>query len=332
MICNTLRLLTSAVIAIHLAGCEKNTSKLNYHAAKQEIQLLNSLLIPTQSIEHNPIFPFSESYLKRRHVIYQRIDERTLTKSQRDEINYLKIQQRYPERYLPWPTHVNVLDVALQQNVSQEALANWFETLIQTLESAKQSNIYLSRVELDKLKGYVLNQPSGNLLMEYLRAYKPRSGIGLYQLPNGKEWYQSKLNFYYGEPLAPNVLLNKVQQALSKDNDKPVVGESFDLYKPAALQVLMQHCQQIEGLNWRDNYVNMPATLAQCELKLIPRTQRMLLALMEIDLGVHYQGWSYKQALITLQARVELTDEQASTLVENVALHPASVLVFLSHL
>ncbi|CAM3955466.1 hypothetical protein [Pseudoalteromonas byunsanensis] len=330
MICNILRLLISAVIAIHLAGCEKNTSVLDYHAAKQEVQLLNNLLVQTLPIEQNPTFPFSESYLHKRHEIYQHIDESALTKLQRDELDYLKIQQRYPARYFPWPAHVNVLDNALNQSVNDKALASWISGVVKRLEAAKESNLYLSRIELDKLKGYLSNQPVGNVLMEYLRDYKPRSGIGLYQLPNGKEWYQSKLNFYYGEPVAPNVLLNQVQYALSQDNAKPAVVDSFDIRGPLALKILTQHCEPVEGLSWLDGYVNVPATVAQCQLKLAPQRQRMLLTLMEIDIGIHYQGWSYKQAMVTLQTRLELTDEQASNFVENVALHPASVLVFLS--
>ncbi|MCF6435109.1 hypothetical protein [Pseudoalteromonas sp. MMG022] len=332
MISNFLRLLASVAIVIYLAGCEQRKPHLDYHAAQQELRVLNSLLLPSGLSVNNHIFPFSEAYLKLRHSAYQQLDETGLTSAQLQELNYLKIQERYPERYLPWPAQVNVISNAKQQGVDSASISQWMQLVVEKLESAKDSNIHLSRIELNRLKGYLAGQPEGQVLLNYLDDYKPRSGIGLYQLPNGKEWYQSKLNFYYGKPIAPNKLLTKLQQRLVTGGGTSANVLSFDESESVALSLIKRLCSPQRGLNWLDGYVNLPETLSSCQPKLSLHDQHALLALMEVDLGVHYQGWSYKQAKVTLQARIELTDQQALSLVENVVLHPASVLVFLASL
>ncbi|MBD1584244.1 hypothetical protein [Pseudoalteromonas sp. S16_S37] len=319
---------------VHLTGCEKAPvpEVISYQSAQQALQEINQALAPNQIERTLTVLPFTDEYLDRRHVIYQSLDKQALDKGQLDELNYLMIQERYPERYIMWPASVNVLKNALAKGFNEGDINNWFLHVIAKLEEAKESKIYLSRIELSRLKSYLSEQDKGNELTSYLDKYKPRSGIGLYQLPNGREWYQSKLNFYYTEALSPSSLLTQVQHRLADKfiNAQKSAEHLSDENLNYALSVLKTHCQELKpGLNWQDAYVNLPATLASCQLSLTAQEQALMLALMEVDLGVHYQGWSLKQATVTLQSRLELTDQQAYSLIEGVALHPASVLTFL---
>ncbi|NOU49623.1 hypothetical protein HG263_03580 [Pseudoalteromonas sp. JBTF-M23] len=305
---------------------------ISYQSAQQTMQEINQALMPKQADSPFTILPFTDDYLDRRHMIYQTLDDQVLDKGQLDELNYLKIQERYPERYIMWPASVNVLKNALLHGLNDDDIDNWLLNVIAKLEEAKESKIYLSRIELSRLNEYLAKQAKGSELVSYLDTYKPRSGIGLYQLPNGKEWYQSKLNFYYTEAVSPSNLLAQVQHQLADKfiNSREYAEHLTEENSNYALGMIKTRCQELKpGLNWLDDYVNLPATVANCQFTLTKQEQALLLALMEVDLGIHYQGWSLKQATVTLQSRLKLTEQQAYSLIEGVALHPASVITFL---
>ncbi|BBN82055.1 hypothetical protein PA25_20400 [Pseudoalteromonas sp. A25] len=319
-----------------ITGCDKprDFKSISYKSAQERMQETNQVLIPLpdKTASSSVVLPFTDKYLEKRHEVYNLVEEQALNNCQLDELNYLKIQERYPERYIMWPASVNVLDNAVSMDLNHDDINNWLQVFKAKLEEAQKSNIYLSRLELSRLKRYVSEQPVGGELLDYLMMYKPRNGIGLYQLPNGKEWYQSKLNFYYTKPVSPNSLLTQVQQRLaSKPISVKAALNSTELNY--ALEVIKAHCDTLKpGLNWVDDYINLPATVFDCQLNLAEVDKLIVLALMEVDLGVHYQGWSFKQAKVTLQSRLELTDEQAYKLIEGIALYPASILTFLPKL
>ena len=90
----------------------------------------------------------------------------------------------------------------------------WLKLTQDTLDSAKQSNLKLNKVELALLQRYVLSaigsseaQPALKshirAFSDYLASYKPRGSVGLRGLPNGTQWYQSKLNYFSGEVHSP---------------------------------------------------------------------------------------------------------------------------------
>ncbi|CAH9051332.1 hypothetical protein PSECIP111951_01537 [Pseudoalteromonas holothuriae] len=318
-------------VSLSLVGCDQVSEQISYQIAEQKVRSINLALIPSEREEGLAFLPFTDTYLEKRHEIYNRLSADSLNENQQSELNYLKIQERYPERYLPWPAHVNVLHNALMQQASEQQIKQWMTQVIARLDKAKQSKIYLSRIELSLLKSYLTDVSMGETLQAYLEKYKPRSGIGLYQIPNGKEWYQSKLNFYYTQAVAPNMLLNEVQEQLAKSRNKASSDIKLDIVEPFALSVLKQYCDNlIPGLNWIDKYVNLPGTYADCKPKLTNETKKVLLALMEIDLGINYQGWSYKQASLTLGSRLHIADKQVSALIENTVLYPGSILTFLA--
>lgn len=165
-------------------------------------------MLNEQKVDEVKYLPFSEAYLKDRHLILKNVAFTTLTAEQQSELQYLIIQERYPERYLPWPAITNV---AKYLNSAQKAA--WQKLVVSKLKEAQESKIFYNRYELEQLIDY---SKSDNLddLQAYLEGYKPRSRLGLYQLPNGKEWYQSKINYYYSAVEKPLTLLAKDRKSV----------------------------------------------------------------------------------------------------------------------
>ena len=135
----------------------------------------------------------------------------TLSNAQTQQLNYLIIAERFPERFFSWPSQVNVLDNLLSaqiQSTKANEVIEWLKFTQDQLDSALQSNLRLNKVELNLLQGYLqtplLKQSSANDLKaqiaefnDYLAQYKPRGSIGLRGLANGSEWYQSILSFWW---------------------------------------------------------------------------------------------------------------------------------------
>ena len=305
-----------------LIGCEPQTL-ISFDELRNGLQSNNSTLDTTVGQSTGLTLPFSEDYLKRRHYLYQSADISDFNPEQREDLAYLKIQERYPERFLPWPVQINVVN-NLKPNMS--AVSQWTELVQQRLSDARESKILLSRYERNILIDYIKEaSDSTQELKAYLTAYKPRTRLGLYQHPNGKEWYQSKLNYYYGMSKSPNETLNKIQTELAHRGKKVLLELPITKANHVALSYLQSYCGLVPGLNWVDAYTNLPATAKHCAVTHNSDITRLFLSLMEIDIGLHYQGWSKQQARVTLQARLRLTDFEADRLVEGTVLYPATI-------
>lgn len=310
------------ICVILLAGCDASV-RLSFSELQSQLQQNNRLLDGDDLNSVEEVFPFDDQYLKNRHDLYQSVDLEQLSDAQKNELAYLQIQERYPERFLPWPSQVNLVAHLASDELK---LKNWSRFLITRMEQAKDSNILLSRYEKALLSQYI--QPKAAVLNElthYLAKYRPRTQLGLYQLPNGREWYQSKLNYYYGSVIAPDTLLNQVQHTLSNLERIGPIELTNTGHTHFSLQYLKAHCKLVEGLNWQDLYINLPATAKGCVKVELASTQQLLLTLMEIDLGLHYQAWSEKQAKITLKKRLSLHDKDTESLIKSVVLYPASI-------
>ena len=297
------------------ATFSEKSIQTTFTEAQLSIKEINTALLNEQKVDEVKYLPFSEAYLKDRHLILKNVAFTSLTAEQQSELQYLIIQERYPERYLPWPAITNV---AKHLNSVQKAA--WQKLVVSKLKEAQESKIFYNRYELEQLIDY---SKSDNLddLQAYLEGYKPRSRLGLYQLPNGKEWYQSKINYYYSAVEKPLTLLAKIQKASSEQKSNSTILENFDL-----LEVAKQNCKIEAGLNWIEQYINLPATFKNCDMSKLSEYRKAVLVLAEVDLGIHYQAWSEQQALVTLVQKLEIDNIKAKALLTDIIFKPAAVL------
>lgn len=296
-------------------ACSEKSIQTTFTEAQLSIKEINTALLNEQKVDEVKYLPFSEAYLKDRHLILKNVAFTTLTAEQQSELQYLIIQERYPERYLPWPAITNV---AKHLNSAQKAALQ--KLVVSKLKEAQESKIFYNRYELEQLIDY---SKSDNLddLQAYLEGYKPRSRLGLYQLPNGKEWYQSKINYYYSAVEKPITLLAKIQKVSSEQKSNSTILENFDL-----IEVAKQNCKIEAGLNWIEKYINLPATFKNCDMSKLSEYRKAVLVLAEVDLGIHYQAWSEQQALVTLVQKLEIDNIKAKALLKDIIFKPAAVL------
>ena len=104
----------SLLFCLLLASCSKPADLFSsYEEAQTALISLNTAL-SAQKNSHatglsNEQLPFTDAYLARRHAIYQQLMQMKLTVAQTNQVNYLVIAERFPERYFAWPAHTDVL-------------------------------------------------------------------------------------------------------------------------------------------------------------------------------------------------------------------------------
>ncbi|MEI5660634.1 hypothetical protein R3P08_04485 [Pseudoalteromonas sp. UG3-1] len=319
-----------------LVGCtDSKTTILTQQQLQQQLQQLNVALQSSASAYTASTntastsltrLPFSDAYLARRHeLLNSQLSNSNATALK--ELSYLKIQERYPERFLPWPAHLPVLKNLTNQTTSAQ-VEEWLTLVKARLEAGLESKIKLSRIDLrliiEQLAQSENNSAAFTALNNYLSSYKPRAMPGLQQLPNGKEWYQSKLNFYGNIQASPNQVLAQLASGSELEPIRQLGELTLSLNEPAILTLLGPDCAQVGGLNWRDGFINIPATVGSCQQQLKPY-RSLLRVLMEIDIGIHVQGWSTKQAVVALNSRLALNEQQAQQLVNNIIYFPATI-------
>ncbi|RZM77103.1 hypothetical protein C3B51_17125 [Pseudoalteromonas rubra] len=337
------RYVSSALLLLTMiSGCTEPQVKLSHTDLAEQLKQLNwfSYSIVPQTPMQNQIegsleLPFTEAYLKKRHELLQRADLDSFAETAVQEAQYLSIQQRYPERFLPWPVHLNVPVVAQGQLVPPSQVDTWYGYVEARLNEARESKIVLNRIERQQLLDYLTpdittQSKAAQRLAEYLASYRVRSSLGIYQLPNGKEWYQSKLNFYSGSVKPPEALLGELQ-SLASEYGEGVTLVDFNLNQPLVHQ-LLAGCSTRAGLNWRDGFVSLQQTASQCDQVLANSERLFALAMMEVDLGVHYFAWSQKQALLALQSRLALNEDQAFVVLKDILFFPATSFALLSRI
>ncbi|WP_419147837.1 hypothetical protein [Pseudoalteromonas 'SMAR'] len=324
-----------------LVGCtDSKTTILTQQQLQQQLQQLNVALQSTASTNTASAntasantastslarLPFSEAYLARRHELLNSQLSNPDATAQK-ELNYLKIQERYPERFLLWPAHLPVLK-NLTNHTTPAQVEEWLTLVKARLEAGLESKIKLSRIDLrlitEQLAQSDNNSAAFTALNNYLSSYKPRAMPGLQQLPNGKEWYQSKLNFYGNIQASPNQVLAQLASGSELEPIRQLGELTLSLNEPAILTLLGPDCAQVGGLNWRDGFINIPATVGSCQQQL-QQYESLLRVLMEIDIGIHVQGWSTKQAVVALNSRLALNEQQAQQLVNNIIYFPATI-------
>ncbi|MGC0119090.1 hypothetical protein [Pseudoalteromonas piscicida] len=325
LICFTLATL------IFLFGCTEQKQTVSYQELRTSLLSLNNGLSKPSDDEIS-VLPFTEGYLQLRHALLSsELNEPDVMAHK--ELDYLRIQERYPERYLPWPAYISVLE-NVKNKVSSNELGKWLAFVEVKLKEADESNIRLNRLERDtlmlQLESSDIDAPSRSALLAYLSNYKPRAMLGLHQLPNGKEWYQSKLNFYGAIQDSPTKVLAMLSKFDDQNSKASVLKVMPDTQQPYILELLPANCQRIAGLNWRDGFINVPSTVAKCT-KAIEQHKALIVTLMAVDLGIHYQGWSQKQAFVALNSKLALNEQQAQQLIANLVYFPATIFAAYPH-
>ncbi|MCG7533556.1 hypothetical protein [Pseudoalteromonas sp. OOF1S-7] len=331
------RYVSSALLLLTMiSGCTEPQVKLSHADLSKQLKHLNWFSYSTEPhTEGHSELPFTEAYLKQRHDILQSADLSHFGEAEAQEVQYLIIQQRYPERFLPWPIHLNLPEIVKEYQVSSSQVDAWYGYVEIRLNQARESKIILSRVERQQLLDYLTpditkHSEAAQRLVEYLERYRVRSSLGMYQLPNGKEWYQSKLNFYSSSVTAPETLLSELQ-GVTGEASEGVQWLDFSLNEPLVHQ-LLAGCDKRAGLNWRDGFVSLQQTISQCNRTLTKGETQFAAAMMEVDLGVHYYAWSQTQALLALQSRLALNEDQARGVLKNILFFPATSFVLLSQI
>ncbi|WP_404339455.1 hypothetical protein [Pseudoalteromonas mariniglutinosa] len=323
------------LLTMLLSACsEQSEQQKTLAQGHAEIIALNKLLHVQAQDSTKLYWPFSEQYLAARHTIYQDLKDQQLTQQQMAQLNYLIIAERFPERFLPWPRQVNVISNAKQvTETGDEALNNWLQFVHHKLIEAEQSNLRLNRLEVNQLRGYLLafkqfdSLPAVSVLDNYLQSYKPRPTLGLMALSNGKEWYQSKLNYFTAKTQSPLQWLAQLQSLMTEYSGDVaiVIDEKRSHSSPFILDFLTASEGEL-GFDWQLNYLEPH----QSKRQLTKAEQYFWLVMMETDLGIHYHSWTTQQAQFNLMKRLGLTEQKANWLIKDIVFYPAMSFLFIT--
>ena len=342
-------LIFSFLLCLFLASCSKQPQQYtSFDEAQHALKSLNLALYQPKNSKHAGLrgeqLPFTDAYLKKRHAIYQSLMQMQLTKQQTEQVNYLVIAERFPERYFAWPAHTNVL-VNLLNLASSESdyqnISNWLEFVQRQLESAQLSNLKLNKIEHNLIKNYVLsalndkNIPNSllaqlNILKDYLVQYSPRGSVGLYGLANGSEWYQSKLNYFSGTVHSPLEWLTIINKQLKEESTQPANQEVSQIYPQSFLVQFTNGDKEVPGLDWLSGFRNLPAIAENKSL--LAQQKTLMLAMMETDVGLHIHAWTLPQAKVNLIKRLNISEIDATRLVKNIVLYPGQAFSFAQQL
>ncbi|ESP90322.1 hypothetical protein [Pseudoalteromonas luteoviolacea] len=330
-------IVTVLCLTMCLGACSNPKETINLAQFDQQIRALNWFSAGSPNTDVEKVMPFDDAYLSRRHALLENLDYTELSRENKHTYAYLKIQQRYPERFLIWPAQINVLESAVK-HFSQQEIDAWLSLAKLTLQTGRDSKILLSRIEKAQILSYLestsYNSKAARELAHYLHTYNTRSGIGLYQHPNGKEWYQSKINYYTDGVYAPYELADMLSQTTQKVSEPIRLNWQANeelISQPMALNLLGDKCEPVAGMNWRDLFINIRKTVLECGTVLSKEQLSVAATLAEVDIGVHMFAWSQQQAMHRLQSRLVIDEAQAYALLKNIVLFPATTLVYLPH-
>lgn len=334
---------------LFLSACGDNIKHYQTtEQAKQALQKLNHFLRPSadsSSVITKSQWPFTDAYLQKRHEIYQAMQTLELVSDDQNLLNYLIIAERFPERYFNWPVYIPVLKNMLERNKQQDISADiehWIRFTQQQLISANDSKLRLNSIELKALQMQVVtNLDTDNLpasiksalteFNDYLSSYIPRGSVGLQGLPNGSDWYQSKLNYFSGVAKPPINWLVEVQAQLKQtEQQKYSFNHAMNHQYSLLEQRFASSKEQVAGFDWAQNYLNLRSYALQKGTDLTVAERTFWLAMMETDLGIHYHAWTIQQAQVNLQKRLKMTPDQVGYLVADIIYYPAQSFSFSS--
>lgn len=297
---------------------------------------LNQALHP-QTENKVQFWPFTAAYLERRHLVYKKINLLDLTPAQQQELNYLIIAERFPERFFAWPAYVSVIKNSMLSHALESQQIAWLDFAQKQLVEARKSGLKLNRLELTAIKSQLEEllastnkmpklQQALTKFNDYLASYSPRGSIGLNGLTNGNSWHQSKLNYFSGQTLAPLEWLTAIQAKLKKMPASQLDYSFKPSHAESVAEQLLATKNTLPGFDWQQGYFNLRAQAKKSALS--AAEQQFWLTLMETDIGVHYHHWSKSQALLNLKKRLSTDDNTANYLLEDIVFYPGFSFIF----
>ncbi|MFY8325938.1 hypothetical protein [Pseudoalteromonas sp. ZZD1] len=341
--------LAVSILVLLLWGCSE--PELKYSSIEQidqQIKIQNVLLQPNKtpisvSVIKLAQLPFSEQYLEQRHTIYKSLRALTLDENTQQLADYLSISERFPARYFPWPSQVNVVENMLNNNVPQQQISDWIDFTAEQLSLGLQSKLKLNKIELAEFHLRLTELKSRDDLTEgltkslnsfntYLQQYTPRGSVGLHGLPNGSPWYQSKLNYFAGKTDAPLKWLVKIQKQLANIDNIPFTLTLQQEHRQSVLEQWLESksLDMVSGFDWSQGYYNLPLSASRALQNMSNDEKYFWLAMMETDIGIHYHAWTIQQAKVNLSKRLNLSSETAEYLVNDIVFYPAFSFSFAS--
>ena len=83
---------------------------------------------------------------------------------------------------------------------------------------------------------------------------------------------------------------------------------------------------KIMGLDWSTGYTLLPQRANATQLE--PADAQLYMAMTETDPGVHYHAWTLSQARLNLLKRLNISEEDARILVEDIIFYPGQSFSF----
>lgn len=304
-----------------LIGCEKTQESRSKQELTKEYKQLNALLVPYQAQTAAITWPFNDAYLIQRDQLLKQL----LKASPDDtEVALLTIEQRFTERFFPWPYTANPLHnyLATSVNKDEQEIVSFIKFTQKKMSRAYQDKVRLSHFELaelrsqivatkHKLNDYTQAKQALDEFEQYLASYLPRRSNGIGTLPNGKDWYQARLNYFVGSAIKPSDILNQLLVL------KPLVQSEGQF----VICYTTNQCANTSGLDWRTGYSNRKQEFQSIKFG---REQAII---AEVDYGVHAQSWSSEHALTVLTEQLQVNKVQAQVILSKILKEPALAMV-----
>lgn len=327
---NKLRLILPLLLSGYLLGCDNAATTKSEQELTSDLVQLNSLLrVAVTDETRGIVWPYSDGYLKTRHELYAMLAKHNPT----SEISYLQISERFPQRFLPWPIQSDLVETL--HNLSPDKQDEWFNFVSKRLNEAAESKIRLTQFEREELVHSLSSlgnqSAAAKALLSQLQTYVPRTRLGMDQLPNGSEWYQSKLNYFAGAVNKPLDWMQIVSIKLTDERKVAAIELNFANWNTSIIeQFVLGQCEPVNGFDWQFHYYNISETVERCSLSLDSDVGYFWATIMMLDLGLHYQGWNQQLAEAFLTARLDVDEETKVNIIRQVSLYPASVFALMN--
>lgn len=307
-----------------LNGCEKSQNLKPTNELIYDLKALNNLFLLHDTAQTNTIWPFSNQYLKQKNTLLLTLLAKNKQQlGDKRTVELLLIEQRFTERFFPWPYNSNPISNYFNstQQVNSLDVGVYLDNVMQTMQLAAKDHIKLNRIELAMLKSQVsiakalVDRDEIVLSLTkfelFLADYIPRRSLGLGTLPNGKDWYQTRLNYFLNKPLAPNMILSRIIAIQTKSHSNQKFVRCF----------ITDQCINSQGIDWRSGYSDRLLEFENIKFGL----EQAIIA--EVDFGIHAQAWSQEHALTVLTRKLSIKTSEAEQILTKIVLEPALALV-----